>query len=220
MNVTLIANTTLARYWVENRMDVAGVETDPDILAEFAGRTCYLSYDKPNPATRANEDYLANIIGQQHESVLEHSSASFYVDGVSRNMLLELERHRFLSFSVVSTRYVDASKLSLVTPPGYRDLYPELPATVEWDSQSYNDDVQELLAAGKTRKQARETAIASVPGSLETRFVVTGNFRAWRDVLRKRNNPAANAEIRLFAQEVLRLLKDIAPNSFQDMEIS
>jgi thymidylate synthase (FAD) len=41
--------------------------------------------------------------------------------------------------------------------------------------------------------------------------------RAWRDVIAKRNHPAADAEIRELARELLRQLKDVAPNSFRDM---
>jgi thymidylate synthase (FAD) len=47
---------------------------------------------------------------------------------------------------------------------------------------------------------------------------VSGNLRAWRDVLRKRNSPAADAEIQLFSAEVLRHLRNIAPNSVQDFK--
>src|SRR5678809_1358941 len=80
--------------------------TDPDELAEAAGRLCYLSWERPNPDTATNEGYLTNIIAQRHFSVLEHASASFYIDGFTRNFTHELIRHRHLSFSEVSQRYV------------------------------------------------------------------------------------------------------------------
>ena len=108
--VTLIAHTAIAENVLDvDHMDVGGTRLglDPDAmaldtLAEFAGRSCYQAWSKPNPATRANKDYLANIIRQQHTSVLEHASASFYITGVSRAFLCELTRHRHLSFSVQS----------------------------------------------------------------------------------------------------------------------
>ena len=62
-----------------------------DVL-EFAGRSCYESFNKPNPATAKNKDYLANIIEQGHESVLEHGSVTFYITGVSRSCTHELVR--------------------------------------------------------------------------------------------------------------------------------
>jgi thymidylate synthase (FAD) len=194
--------------------DAGGLET----LVEFAGRACYQSFNKPNEATRLNVDYLANILAQGHESVLEHASVSFYVQGVSRNMLLELERHRHLSFSVISTRFVDATKSHVVVPP-------PLQATVDAETVPLDSDVIEeyLLTVqalqreqGKTRKQAREAARWLLPGNLETKFVVTGNLRAWRDVLKKRWSVHADAEIRQFAEHVLELLRQEAPNVFQD----
>ena len=51
-------------------------ETDADggqALAEFAGRACYQSWDKPNPATATNQGYLRHILEVGHLSVLEHA---------------------------------------------------------------------------------------------------------------------------------------------------
>lgn len=63
-----------------------GAVKEADELAELAGRLCYRSWSRPNPATATNDGYLRNIIEQQHFSVLEHASATFYVGGVSRSL--------------------------------------------------------------------------------------------------------------------------------------
>jgi thymidylate synthase (FAD) len=192
-------------------------------IIEFAGRTCYQSYHKPNEATSSNKAYMANILAQGHESVLEHSSVSFYVEGYSRNMLLELERHRHLSFSVESQRFVDAFETPYIVPPalrgeyeGYRGekVYRKVEKALQSARAAYAAIEQEL--SDLPRKQRREAARSILPGGLETRFVVTGNLRAWRDVLKKRWSVHADAEIRDFASVVLELLKDEAPNVFQD----
>ena len=50
-------------------------DTDADggqALAEFAGRACYESWNKPNPATATNAGYLRHILEVGHLSVLEH----------------------------------------------------------------------------------------------------------------------------------------------------
>lgn len=198
------------------------VEIEPtglEKVVEFSGRACYQSFHKPNPNTRLNKDYLANILALGHESVLEHATVSFYVQGVSRNMLLELERHRHLSFSVVSTRFVDATMANVVIPPALRFKDPGSATMVPLDSdviEAYLIEVAALQKEGKTRKQAREAARWLLPGNLETKFVVTGNLRAWRDVLKKRWSVHADAEIALFAEGVLQLLKAEAPSVFQD----
>ena len=52
-------------------------DTDADggqALAEFAGRACYQSWTKPNPATATNGGYLRHILEVGHLSVLEHGT--------------------------------------------------------------------------------------------------------------------------------------------------
>ena len=198
---------------------------DADALAEFAGRNCYQSFDRPNPATAANEDYLGiNIIGKQHESVFEHGSATFYIE-TSRSVLTELERHRHLSFSVVSQRYVDATELGYQLPPAV----DELKGPLFWEAREaltdfydeaefrYEQLVRIFTDAGKPRKQAREAARAVLPNMTNSPMVVSGNHRAWRYVIKQRWHEAADAEIRELAGELLRQLREIAPNTYQDI---
>lgn len=224
MNVDVIAHTM---YGDQIPWEAYGYESypehvypaDADALAEFAGRLCYKSFNRPNSKTARNEDYLKNIIDQGHFSVLEHSSVTFLVRGVSRALLAELTRHRHLSFSVVSQRYVDYSKTEPVIPPAVQehnldglitDAYRDNVKDYEWL-------VKELQDKGLKRKQAREAARAVLPNAAPVDLVVTGNLRAWRDVLGKRHHVAADAEIQQFAGLVLGHLRDIAPNSFQDI---
>lgn len=194
--------------------------TDGDELGEMAGRACYQSWSRPNPATATNEGYLKNILGQGHYSVLEHASISFYVEGVSRALLTELERHRFLSFSVISQRYVTPYDLEPVIPPLFKGDDAE-----GWIRNHYQETLDTYVAlmeradaCGATgKKQQREAARAILPNATETKFVVTGNIRCWRDVISKRYHEAADAEIRQFATEVLKHLRTFAPNSVQDI---
>jgi thymidylate synthase (FAD) len=192
--------------------------SDLDSLAEFAGRACYQSFDKPNPKTRENDDYLANILLQNHESVLEHASVTFYVTGVSRALTHELVRHRHLSFSQLSQRYVDESDAELVVPPALdNDEDRHWISAGYMGRDAYSVIVDVLTDRGVPRKKAREAARAVLPNCTETKIVVTGNLRAWRDVLKKRWHVAADAEIQQFAGVVLAHLRDIAPNSVQDI---
>lgn len=230
MKVVPIASTVLHLAEIDEETDYqphfwTQDVRDPDELAELAGRNCYQSWDRPHPKTATNQGYLKNILSQGHYSVLEHASVTFYVEGVSRALLAELTRHRHLSFSVVSQRYVDANSLSFVYPPilnelpqGVRDSIKAEMARVDSDALiAYDNIVSELIAEGYKRKEAREAARAVLPNSTESPMVVTGNLRAWRDVLGKRHHVAADKEIQAFAREVLRHLRDIAPNSVQDI---
>ncbi|AEJ93564.1 ThyX-like thymidylate synthase [Mycobacterium phage Airmid] len=228
MKVELLANTTinpdalgtLRNLGYETRWDSSA----SDELAEFAGRNCYRSFDRPNPATRENKDYLAHILEVGHESVLEHASATFYIEA-SRSVLTELERHRHLSFSVVSQRYVDPTSLGVHWPPVIAQL-PELDRayaedilldTRTYTERSYDGLMQIFEANGLPRKEAREAARAVLPNMTNSPMVVTGNHRAWRNVIKQRWHTAADAEIRELAGKLLRQLRQVAPNTYQDI---
>jgi thymidylate synthase (FAD) len=196
--------------------------TEADALAEAAGRLCYKSFNRPNPKTARNDGYLKNIIDQGHFNVLEHSSVTFLVRGVSRALLAELTRHRHLSFSVISQRYCSYEDTEPVIPPAIEghedlDLEDELVRAYRNSIEAYRHLVTRLEDSGMKRKQAREAARAVLPNAAPVDMVVTGNLRAWRDVLGKRYHVAADAEIQKFAGLVLGHLRDIAPNSFQDI---
>lgn len=195
---------------------------DPDALAEVAGRVCYDSFHRPSEATNTNEKYLKRTIGEEkHESILEHSSVTFYVDGVSRALLLELERHRFTSYSVRSQRYCDEDRDNgYVIPPaleGREYVTKTFLNAMSFARIAYKAIVAALTFAGVPRKKAREAARSVLPNAWETKFFVTGNIRCWRDVIRRRHHEAADAEISIFAGEVLKALREIAPNSVQDI---
>lgn len=227
MRVTLIAHTqfnrTKAEWLTDYVWDAEPFIDDADLLSEFAGRACYQSWSKPNPATRSNADYLDNIKTQAHYSVLEHATATFYVEGVSRALTHELIRHRHLSYSQLSQRFVNEQERDYVSPPAFDDsasstrLHQLLSDVDLIAREAYREIVHILERDGKTRKQAREAARAVLPNATETKIVVTGNIRAWREFIEKRYSPHADAEIREFAGEVLRCLREISPNSVRDL---
>src|SRR5690606_26202052 len=194
------------------------VSTDADLLAEFAGRSCYQSFHKPNPTAEATHTYLKHFLELGRFSVREDASATLYVSGVSRALTHGLIRHRHRSYSGLSQRFVDLDEANSVIPPALRDEDDaELLEVMDACANSYNELVDYLTnVKGLKRKPAREAARAVMPNMTETRIVGTGHMRAWRDMLFKRYSVHADAEIREFAAEVLRQLKLIAPGQFQD----
>ncbi len=207
--------------------------TDADggqALAEFAGRACYQSWGKPNPATATNAGYLRHILEVGHLSVLEHGSVSFYLTGVSRSLTHELIRHRHFSYSQLSQRYVPERNAAMVEPEAIADD-PELRALFENAAAAAVTAYEELLEglekrfadvpnATLRRKQARQAARAILPNATETRIVVTGNYRAWRHFIAMRATEHADVEIRALAIECLRQLLREVPNVFHDFEIA
>jgi thymidylate synthase (FAD) len=207
-------------------------ETDADggqALAEFAGRACYQSWKKPNPATATNAGYLRHILEVGHLSVLEHGTVSFYLTGVSRSLTHELIRHRHFSYSQLSQRYVPGRGSSLVEPDVIADD-PELHAVFAEAAEAAEKAYDRLLTgleqrfaeepnATLRRKQARQAARAVMPNATETKIVVSGNYRAWRHFIAMRATEHADVEIRGLAIECLRQLQAEVPNVFADFEI-
>lgn len=230
--VTLLAHTVLTpeaeeilpvdAWSAENGVGIEWSQ-DADHLAEIAGRECYQSFSRPNPKTSANADYLANIIRQQHTSVLAHASFTFRLTDVSRSLTHELIRHRFLAVSELSQRYVDMSESRTVTPPALRDM-PIASEVVrghhDLSVYTYNTVVEDLIRNGATRKQAREAARCVLPGGTNTAMIVSGNVRAWRDFVIQRDSPGADAEIREVAEKILAVLQEYAPNSVSDLVVT
>lgn len=235
MKVLPVAHTFLIDYPDEvkgtefgTRSDVVADEgtSELDLLGEMTGRACYKSWTLPNPDTATNEGYLGNILDHGHFSVLEHGSVTFWVEDVSRALLLELERHRHISFSVESQRYVSTPKFHV--QPVYPPLWDELADSGVIQKQRlekhykqslayYDDAYYEAREAGFSVKKSREAARAFLLESTPTDFFVTGNLRAWRDVLGKRDSEDADAEIQEFAKLILEHLRDLAPGSVQDL---
>ena len=218
LKVTPIAETGSRLLPDLMRLDDWSAEGE-DVM-EFAGRSCYQSFHKPNPATRANKDYLAHIIESGHGSVLEHAQATFYIEGVSRALTHELIRHRHLSYSQMSQRFVDESSLSIVVPPAFEgdpEAVEILKKQADKAVKKYNALVMRLESQGYKRKAAREAARAVLPNMTETKIVVTGNCRAWRDFLYKRLDPSADREIQQLSRELLVFLYVIYPAVFEDL---
>ena len=188
----------------------------PHDLVVFAGKTCYQSFE-PGPAninlTRTRTDpaaFVANLIRQRHYSVLEHVSATFLFDDVSRVFTHELVRHRHLSFSQLSGRFVLPRRLDAAIP----DAPPQLPQPIVDELNALYTRLRQAYDAVirhyepcidnvpfSTRKVWTSWIRRFLPQATTTKIVVTGNVRAWREVFLKRCRPEAETEIRreLFA---------------------
>lgn len=229
MKVRLIAKTDLAPgvfdvaadtgYRLTNEQEDVGKVTYPEMLIEFAGRACYQSWERPNPKTAANKDYIDHILDVKHLSVIEHASATFYIEDVSRSLTHELVRHRHFSFSQLSQRFVSMQDAHPVIPPALRDNEYARREIFLWFKEAigfYEDLVKKLEAEGKTRKQAREAARCVLPNCTPTSIVITANLRSYIEFIQKRNSPAADAEIQELAVKIQELLATyLSPTIFK-----
>jgi thymidylate synthase (FAD) len=226
-----LVSEELARFLAdEGVLFSTDTQAAAEVLAEIAGRTCYMSFGK---GRKSNQEYLENILSSKHGSVLEHAVWNLLITGVSRSLTHELVRHRAgFGYSQLSQRYVDEGDARYVVPPLYQEN-PELrekwQQTIELVRKAYvelaeatSQYVQQKrpeMSPRDRRKWARQAARSILPNATETKIFVTGNGRAWRHFLELRGSPHADTEIRLLAVEVCHVLKKESPNIFHDIEV-
>jgi thymidylate synthase (FAD) len=215
MDVQLIASTLLEDVPTEWRYVTDEADyVDGSNLVEYAGRGCYLSFNRPNPKTVNTKAYVGNLIKQGHFSVLEHANATFRITGVSRSLTHELVRHRHLAFSQESQRYVYQAR-QFVVPPALeadeagRRLWRD---AVTHAYAVYEGLVAHLIERGMERKRVHETARSVLPQSSATSITVTGNYRAWWEFCAKRTVVGADREIRALAFTIATRLQAHDPD--------
>jgi thymidylate synthase (FAD) len=146
--------------------------------------------------------------------LVDHGSATFLFEGISRTCTHQLVRHRLASFSQESQRYVDLDR------GGWKAVVPEavranLQAVTELEDfwRTAEEKYARLRALGIRKEDARFL----LPNAAETRIITTMNFAAWSHFLWLRAvDQAAQWEIRRMGQHVLTMLHAIAPEVFAD----
>jgi len=213
----------------EPSVELMAITPGAEDVIERACRTCYLSFHRYDPPNSTAE-LITKVIQKKHHSVLEHASATFRIKGGSRVFTHELVRHRFISPSQESQRYVCyADKADRKKTKDYQFI---IPATVEnagWPDKSssaaeeYRKTAlicyalyEKLLDAGVPPEDARYI----LPNATISEIVITANFRELRHFFCVRTHPRAHWEIRVIAIEMLRIMKKEAPIVFNDFEIN
>jgi len=216
--------------WLDMRL----AEIDDDInpgqgLVEFAGRVCYRSWEpglNPNVSRIRTDqrEYFANLLGSFHGSVLEHANYSFAMRKVSRVFTHELVRHRAGSaFSQESLRYVRLTDIGFRVPPALGPLRDQVISLVE-QLEEFQVTAAETLGIDddgvpfQVKKEITSALRRLAPIGLSTDIVWTANVRTLRHVIEMRTAPGAEEELRLVFDKVARLMRDEAPDLFQDFE--
>lgn len=160
---------------------------------------------------------LRHAIQGGHESVLEHATYTFDVDGVSRALLAQVTRHRVASFSVESQRYVDLEDIyEYVTPHRIEDLGEEAVKRYQTQMSMMHDWYVEWVQALGGDLKAREDARFVLPAATTTSYVLTMNARELRHFFALRLCTRAQWEIRELAEAMLKLVRDEDPELFED----
>ena len=175
---------------------------DPATLCGDAAAICTASEDRKRS--------LSYSLSSGHESVLEHVSFTFQVDGLSRASLAQLTRHRLASYSVQSQRFVRILGIDMVLPASIRnsEFYGEAGSLMEDVMNLY----QRMVDAGIPPEDARYVTPQAVPTSL----ILTMNARELRHFFALRCCNRAQWEIRQMADQMLEMCKDVASELFED----
>ncbi|MDD5015062.1 MAG: FAD-dependent thymidylate synthase, partial [Atribacterota bacterium] len=89
---------------------------DPEKIVAQSARLCYSALGIEELRERLNNESIIKLIKKimelGHYSVLEHATFTFAIEGISRVTSHQLVRHRLVSFSQQSQRYVKINKES------------------------------------------------------------------------------------------------------------
>lgn len=210
---------------------------DPEKLAATAAKLCYSSSDIGSLRDGLTEDKISDFIDMLvsigHESVMEHVSFTFGIEGISRACSHQIVRHRIASYSQKSQRYVNENGFEFVTPPAVKACpraNEEFQKAIDSIKTSYDNiaaaltemhlstltaqGMDEKSALSKAKKLANEDARFILPNACETKIVVTMNVRSLFNFFRHRCCNRAQWEIRAVANEMLRLCLEAAPHIF------
>lgn len=179
-----------------------------------------------NPANQNNPDVaklLKYCAKNAHWSVFEMASACIEVS-TTRDIARQLLRHRSFSFQEFSQRYADATQLGdfAVRECRMQDNKnrqnsletDDFDLTVWWTAAQKRmiDETQFLYGEALKRGIAKEQARALLPeGLTPSKLYVNGTMRSWITFLQARLDPSTQKEHREVAQDVLSVLRGVAP---------
>lgn len=236
----LIAETSIDDAVMLDALRSLGVENwttdsdnDAEILTEFAGKSCYMSFDTSlnsnltKVGTRSNHDYIQKgIVAQHHGSVLEHSTVTFFLTNVSRIVTHELVRHRAgAAYSQTSGRYVRTDNVQMYFPYELDD-YPAAADIFRRAMQQMEDSVAELARITDidnqdfaTKKRLTSAFRRLIGNGQSNHIVVTANHRSWRHMIEMRTSPHAEEEIRIVFADISRQLRAKFPAIYADAKV-
>ena len=221
MRVELIAHTQM----VEKQRGILEKVDAGKLVSFVAIRTCY-SPDPPRGIldTQGEKyfcqdgreaDRLINmIIKSKHTSTLEHVNFTFAVEGVSRSLLAQLTRHRHMSFSVQSQRYVKfgsndkSGGFDYIVPPSISSGNTQAVEAYLNMMEYLQDTYDTLRDLGVPAEDARMV----LPNGATCNLVMTMNLRTFLEFYEKRKEGSgAQWEIAKLAEQMKEEIVFVEP---------
>lgn len=179
-----------------------------------ACRTCY-SADSPlnifeSDSTNDPEKMLkliTRVISSGHYSTIEHIQISFAINNISRACSHQLVRHRHMSFSQKSQRYVkEKGQFDYITPPTI-EKNEELTEKYNHFMTLISDFYLELTEAGIPAEDARFI----LPNATVTSMVASLNLRELIHLANLRLCTRSQTEIRILVKKMCEKLTKQEP---------
>lgn len=251
MKIELIASSTIheeaALRWIhelgfpEYQFPIEATPTEKIIIC--AAKRCYLAFDVGVNLnlTRVRDEvapFINNIISSGHGSVLEHVTFTFAIEGVSRVLTAELNRHRAgVAISEGSGRYIRLDRIEYRVPDCFLENPLDHEELAEKKHQSREimrraffgaeghcaalQDIWSVELAGTdfhVKKTLTSAIRRVVPIGHLTGGVWTFNVRALRHVITMRASSGAEEEVQEMALTMLGLVRKQEPILFADFD--
>jgi len=195
---------------------------DPEETIAMAAKLCYspsnITSLKDKIETKDQKSFVGKLIQMGHMTPIEHPTFTFAIEGISRACSHQLVRHRLASYSQQSQRYVsEEAGFDYVIPPTIKknkELKRAFITFMDEAQSTYNLMVRKLNEKGIKGESANQDARFILPNAAETKIMLTMNARELLHFFRQRCCNRAQWEIRNMAEEMLRLVKKIAPIIF------
>lgn len=180
--------------------------------ADFADKIYDDVMDKKNNIDSYNKmnKLIKDVLDSGHHSVLEHVYFTFFIEDVSRICTHQLVRHRLISPSQQSLRYVTyTDKLGYYTPRSIKNNTEALNIYNEY-LKNISDVYNKLISVGVPQEDAR----SCLPLSVNSNIIITLNIRELIHFFGVRCCTRAQHEIRDLANRMLKLCKEKLPEVF------
>jgi thymidylate synthase (FAD) len=213
---------------------------NPEETIAMAAKLCYSPSDveslKKKIEAKDQKDFVKKLVKVGHMSPIEHATFTFGIEGISRACSHQLVRHRLASYSQQSQRYVSeksqesivesqesrvesqVSTFDYIVPPSIaenRETKNAFEKFMVEAQHAYDFFVRKLNEKGIKGEAANQDARFVLPNACETKIMVTMNARELLHFFRQRCCFRAQWEIRNMAQQMLFLVKEVAPTIFE-----
>ena len=124
---------------------------NPELVIATAGKLCYSSSNIEDLMEKQTDESIEKFVNMitsiGHGSVLEHTSFTFAIEGVSRSLTHQLVRHRIASYSQQSQRYVKETQFDYIIPEDIKNnaIIEQMYKNYMEDSQRIYDDIVDKL---------------------------------------------------------------------------